>query len=353
MVRENNNFDLMRLFASVTVIFGHSFYLFDTGGYSEPVTLIIRKNFSGTLAVGVFFFLSGILISHSFIRSRVFYRFVLMRIARIYPGTLVCLFIVAFILGPIATSNSLLDYFSNPQVYCYIRSSWSFTHLFPEWATCSSLPGVFAENRLKYAPNGSLWTLYPEVVCYAFVFVLGMAGFLKSRWRIIATIISILVLHTLNPKLIPYFSDDHYTDFLKVGLFFLAGVSAYALRDVLTLRFSYAAILSICAIFLQKTVIEEYALYIALFYIVLLLSSSPKIRKIKLSGDYSFGVYIYGWPIQQTIYHFFPNITSYPSNLICIPMALIAGYFSWNLIERPVLMAASSISTVDLPLKNS
>jgi len=52
--RGNNNFDFIRLVVAVAVIFGHSFYLFDTGGYSEPITINVRKNFSGTLAVGVF-----------------------------------------------------------------------------------------------------------------------------------------------------------------------------------------------------------------------------------------------------------------------------------------------------------
>ena len=56
--RDRNNFDLIRLFAALAVIFGHSFYLFPNGGHQEPVTQIIDKNFSGTLAVGVFFFLS-------------------------------------------------------------------------------------------------------------------------------------------------------------------------------------------------------------------------------------------------------------------------------------------------------
>lgn len=61
--RDKNAFDLVRLFAAVAVIFGHSFYIFPTGGYSEPVTQLIQKNYSGTLAVGVFFFLSGILVT--------------------------------------------------------------------------------------------------------------------------------------------------------------------------------------------------------------------------------------------------------------------------------------------------
>jgi peptidoglycan/LPS O-acetylase OafA/YrhL len=54
-------------------------------------------------------------------------------------------------------------------------------------------------------------------------------------------------------------------------------------------------------------------------------------------GDYSFGVYIYGFPIQQMANQLMPELTSYPSNLICLTLALAAGYLSWNLVERRAL----------------
>jgi peptidoglycan/LPS O-acetylase OafA/YrhL len=63
-----------------------------------------------------------------------------------------------------------------------------------------------------------------------------------------------------------------------------------------------------------------------------------------LPGDYSFGIYIYGFPIQQAVQHFLPDLTSYPSNLICLPLALIAGYFSWTFIERPTLQKAQTLA---------
>jgi peptidoglycan/LPS O-acetylase OafA/YrhL len=339
--RGKNNFDLIRLLAALTVIFGHSFYLFPTGGYHEPVTLLVQRNFSGTMAVGTFFFISGMLISQSFLRSNAPLRFVIMRIARIYPGSLACLLVTVYVLGSLATTLPMTVYVGDQQTTCYLRDNWSF---FAPLAHCWTLPGVFADNHYAATPNGALWTLRPEIVCYTYVLAFGCIGCLRSPLRILAVLAGILVLHAVAPAWVPYFSDDHYTDVLKVGLFFIAGVTAFALRERLPIRLRYAAPMVVIAAMLQGTAVQEYALYTALFYCVLVMAASPKLHRFALPGDYSFGVYIYGFPIQQTVQHFLPNLTSYPSNLICLPLALIAGYFSWTFIERPTLQRAQTLA---------
>ncbi|KPD15519.1 hypothetical protein ADM96_32675 [Burkholderia sp. ST111] len=336
--RGSNGFDVIRLFAAVAVIFGHSFYLFPTGGFHEPVTMLVQNNFSGTLAVGVFFFISGILITHSFERNPSVPRYVTMRLARIYPGVLVCLLVTVFVIGPSVTTLTAHRYLFSPATHCFIRDNWSVTSLFWFWGgPCMHLPGVFSSNPLPDAVNGSLWTLFPELVCYAYVLVFGLLGVLKSNLRIFLAVFGLLVLHSVSPKLTPYFSDDHYTDYLKVGMFFLAGVVAFASRKVLVIHWVYLVPLVIFASFTQHTPVAEYALYIALFYLVLVCAASPVSKRIMLPGDYSFGTYIYGFVIQQSVAHTFPSLTSYSSNLLCIPIAVGAGVASWHLVERPML----------------
>jgi peptidoglycan/LPS O-acetylase OafA/YrhL len=340
LVRGGNNFDLIRLLAAMAVIFGHSFYLFPTGGFAEPVTLLVRRNFSGTLAVGTFFFISGMLISQSFYRSNAPFRFAIMRAARIYPGAIVCLFITVYGIGLLVTTLPLGEYLASSETICYLRDNWSF---FARWPLCGTLPRVFTANHFPAAVNGSLWTLQPEIICYLCVLVLGCFACLRSPARILATLFAILALHAVAPAWVPYFSDDHYTDTLKVGLFFMAGVAAFALRDRLVIRLRYAILMAVVAAVFQGTTVQEYALYTALFYGVLLAAASPRLRRLVLPRDYSFGVYIYGWPIQQTVQHFLPELTSYPSNLICIPLAVFAGYLSWTFIEHPALGRAESL----------
>ena len=340
--RGSNNFDLIRLLAASGVIFGHSFYLFPTGGFREPVTIFVRNNFSGTLAVGAFFFISGLLITRSFDISRRPLRFASMRIARIFPGAIACLFIVTYVIGPMVTTLPVSSYILSSEARCYF---WRNASLFLYGHGCTSLPGVFIGNRIGATPNGSLWTLAPELACYAYVLLLGWMGLTKSSLSIIVTVLSILLLHHLSPSLVPYFSDNHYTDVLKVGMFFIAGVITYALRYVIVIRTGIFVALIVAAAALQKTPVEEYALYAALFYGVLVAAASSRLNRLALPGDYSYGVYLYGYPIQQTVQHFWPAITSYESNLICLPVALVAGYLSWTLIERPVLDGARTLSS--------
>lgn len=340
LARGGNNFDLIRLLAALIVIFGHSFYLFPTGGFREPVSLLVQRNLSSTLAVGVFFFISGMFICQSLHRSGSPLRFVVMRIARIYPGAIVSILMTAYVIGAFATVLPVGRYLLDPQTTCYVHDNW---RLFTQGA-CTTLPGVFVANHLGPGPNGSLWTLPPEIVCYLYVLLLGSSGCLRSPQRIFATLIGILILHAVSPAWVPYFSADHYTDGLKVGLFFMAGAAAFALRDRLIIRLRYAVPMVLLAAALQGTAVQEYALYIALFYCVLVAAASPAVRRLALPGDYSFGVYIYGFPIQQTVQHFLPGLTSYPSNLICLPAALVAGYLSWTFIELPALQKAQSLA---------
>jgi peptidoglycan/LPS O-acetylase OafA/YrhL len=334
--RDRNNFDLIRLFAALTVIFGHSFYLFPTGGYAEPVTQLVARNFSGTLAVGIFFFISGMLIPESFVHSRSLPRYVLARIGRIYPGTTACFLLTVFVVGPAVTTLPIQEYFASPAPYKFLRDNWSFTRLIePAGGFVDTLPGVFEANILKGTVNGSLWTLYPEIACYAYVFVAGMLGCLTSARAINLSIAALVAVHFIHPASIPYFSDDHYSDPLKVACCFLAGAFAYANRQLLVIKWRYSAILVAIAIAMNRTEWAEYFLYAGLLYTVLVVAAAPKLHAIKLPGDYSFGVYIYGFLIQQTMGRFFPHIESYPSNLICLPAALLMGYLSWNFVEFP------------------
>jgi peptidoglycan/LPS O-acetylase OafA/YrhL len=326
--RDRNNFDLIRLFAALAVIFGHSFYLFPNGGHQEPVTQIIDKNFSGTLAVGVFFFLSGIFVAISFVQSESAWRFILLRVSRIYPGSLVCLFLLAFVVGPIVTAIPVADYFHSSQTYNFARDNWSFFSFLSNWpeGSTTSLPGVFNGN----AANGSLSTLHSEIACYTLLFAFGITGALTIRWAVNFSAVTLVALHFVAPSFIPYFSDAHYSDPLKQACCFLAGTVVFANRDRVVLRWRYAMILIALAAVMNRTLVAEYFIYAALLYSVLMIGATGALRRVKLPGDYSFGVYIYGWPVQETVAHYLPNITSYPSNLITIPVALLLGYLSWT-----------------------
>jgi len=56
ITRNNNNYDIIRLIAALSVVFGHSFYLFHSYGHADPVTrFLLKDDYSGSIAVYLFF----------------------------------------------------------------------------------------------------------------------------------------------------------------------------------------------------------------------------------------------------------------------------------------------------------
>ncbi|EMX7263371.1 acyltransferase, partial [Escherichia coli] len=82
--RDNNNLDLIRIVAAVMVIYGHSFFLANNHGARELITQFFPFTYSGSIAVKIFFFISGLLVTTSLIRTQSVPKFVISRFFRIY-----------------------------------------------------------------------------------------------------------------------------------------------------------------------------------------------------------------------------------------------------------------------------
>jgi peptidoglycan/LPS O-acetylase OafA/YrhL len=71
----------------------------------------------------------------------------------------------------------------------------------------------------------------------------------------------------------------------------------------------------------------------------------PRTRLIE-SGDYSYGIYLYGFPIQQTLVHLFPIFReAWPLLfLVGAPLTLAFAAVSWHFIEKPTLSLKRLVS---------
>lgn len=66
--------------------------------------------------------------------------------------------------------------------------------------------------------------------------------------------------------------------------------------------------------------------------------NSSLLKKFGAYGDFSYGLYIYAWPVQQTLVHFwkdFLNLLSF--FVLTLSITLIFAFLSWKLIEKPAL----------------
>ena len=100
----------------------------------------------------------------------------------------------------------------------------------------------------------------------------------------------------------------------------------------------------ITAIFKNNALLFRPLFYIALSYFVLYTAGRTFVKKIRLRGDYSYGIYIYGWTIQQCLTTSFPNRGPFFNIALALPISYLMGMLSWNLIEKSALVNGKLIA---------
>lgn len=327
--RDQNHFNLLRLIAASAVIVSHAYGLTLGPDALDPLDRAVHIDI-GAAAVAAFFAISGYFISLSFERRRSNLAFVLARMTRILPGLLVVSLLCAFVIGPLFTDLPARTYFSERSVWFYTMQNLSIYRIM-----ATDLPGVFAHNPLPNVVNASLWTLYFEVACYVGLFGAGLLGFLR-RGRIAWLMLAWLPVYAVAvygpwPQLL-YFGT--------LSLPFVVGMTVYQYRSTAILKGWLA--LALCAAVLGVGLagfrIEELT-SLATAYGVLWLgfARAPSLLRFNRLGDFSYGTYIYGFPIEQVLAALMPGIGAVVMIALALPLALLCGALSWFLVEQPAL----------------
>lgn len=325
---KQNNLDALRLIAASLVLYGHSFVFL---GLPEPLFLSWIP--LGVLGVYTFFIISGYLVSESWVRDPNLFRFYARRSLRIFPGLVACIVMTVFVLGPIFTTKSLHEYFHDQYTWGYLRNIALYISY--------HLPGVFAANHYPNAVNGSLWSLPVEFLMYIVVSVMGvMRG---NRWAFAALFVASATISffwaTRSIEPIVVYAFDLRQAFI-CGTFFWAG-ALYA-KFNLTRCFSVPTSLMACFLMLCLEPWPAWAAIAAwglLPFVVLSfgLSYSPMLAWLTRSGDYSYGIYIYAFPVQQSVSSVWPAL-GLPSYLaVCGAITFFFAVLSYHLVEHRAL----------------
>jgi peptidoglycan/LPS O-acetylase OafA/YrhL len=341
--KSSNNFDFLRLTAAFFVIISHSFYL--TGYTLEPLKLINNSMGFGNLAVAMFFIISGYLITKSWVRNPSALRYLWSRLLRIVPGLAGVVLLTIFILGPLVTALPLKQYFLDPGTWLYLKNIGIYGINF-------YLPGVFLHNPYPAAVNGSLWTLPMEFTMYLTVLALGLLGLInKRRFVLFITLASVAIYaYAKYPSLgayAPLYSWLTALGFIQCfsmlaayfPIFFLMGMTFFLYRD--SIRLDWKPFLLFSALWLLSlwSQYTDIASFFCLPYMVLFLAFHPT-RHLKNAGrygDFSYGLYIYAFPVQQSLAYAFPGIAPAAMLLMTVPATLLLAIASWKLIESRAL----------------
>ncbi len=343
----DNNFNLIRFAAASLVLYTHSFALTTGSGDAEPLRGSIGMTW-GSIAVDVFFITSGFLITNSYFSRNNLIAFVWARVLRIYPALIVAVLLCVFVIGLCFTSLTVQEYLLNRQTCLYLFRN-SFLFLGVEF----SLPGVFMDVPFEGSINGSLWTLPYEVRIYAFLtMVLGVIAYIGKHLKIVSFRNSLLlisgvsiILHLFN-KFQPVLPEEA----LRLFSMFFMGSTYYAWRDKIRLSSKWYlfgfSLLLVSAINKDLFVIF-YCLLLPYLIFHAAYVPSGLIRYFNKIGDYSYGLYIYAFPVQQSVAALIPDVsvtTMIPASF-CV--TLILAVLSWHLLEKRFLKMKGSYVLIE------
>lgn len=329
-----NNFNLLRVAAAAAVLVSHCYPIAYGAAAGEPLSDSFGLTL-GHLAVLIFFIISGFFISQSFVRSAGWVDFAAARILRIYPALIVVSLFTIAVIGPLMTQMPVADYFTESSTFLYFARNLSL-----KWLQ-DGLPGVFLSNPFPYAVNGSLWTLFYEVVCYVGAAIVAVYIQSSMRRATISFIFFAVGYAALSILDLRYGFSRHSSvkNFLELVPAFVAGMIFFHYRNLIALRWIYCWPLAVPSLIFIRTPFFEPAFLPLLSYLVFLIGfkAFPFLHSYNQFGDYSYGTYVYAFPIQQTVACVFPGISAL--SLFCIAAPAVAGLSiaSWHLIEEPAL----------------
>jgi peptidoglycan/LPS O-acetylase OafA/YrhL len=333
----NNNFDFLRLLGAFLVIVSHSFVLTLNG--VDPLYILSGSTDLGVLGVAMFFVISGFLIAQSWHFDQSLH-FIWKRFLRLIPGLIAVTIFTVFILGPVVTTVSLKEYFTNPMTWSYFKSIALYLNV-------GGLPGVFTNNPYPNTVNGSLWTLPIEVTMYVLLMISGFLGLLGKKKLMTSFGIILVVIYFLNDithfALYTSFTSQIFTSQLNVtllfSLFFIMGSIYFVNKDSIKWDNNILLTFIILWVFSFRTMFFNVASLVFLPYIILCIAQMPLpfINKASKYGDFSYGLYIYAFPIQQTIILYLGRIPIVQMILLSILCTLPLSMISWNLIESKAL----------------
>jgi len=358
---KRNSLNFLRLVLALAVVFSHSITL---GLFGNE--WILGKTTLGTVAVYGFFGISGYLIAGSADRNNVG-RYLWQRFLRIFPAFWICLLVTAFLFGTIAWIHVNPGLSRTCGLHCYLTEPGGpFGYVTKNlWLQVNQgdIANTLPTGWDSFGWNAQLWTLVLEFLCYLLLAAFSILGLLKRR-SLVALIAAItwitLVVIISTPALVQNFTFPLFdkwaiikilffsfetTDLLVFVSIFLSGSLLYLYREKIPDSGTLA--LGATVLFLAGLVIPvghgppltSMALTaVFLSYPMIWLGIHLPFPRVGAVNDYSYGIYIYAFPIQQLLVLWGLNKWGYwPYTLLSVAVVIPFAVGSWWLIEKHAL----------------
>ena len=243
-------------------------------------------------------------------------------------------FISAVVLGPILSTLPWKSYFLHPDFLDFFNNLKLVVIRY-------QLPGVFEDNIYPRAVNGSLWTIPLEVRFYLCLLLLGFIGITRKPVLILlGALLYGIYFFAVAPKTTNY--QSYY------GLFFLSGVCLDLFRkqwEAKVLALLGAALLSSVVFYFSDASRVALVCLIPAFSIFFGSRSTSGFNNFGKFGDISYGMYIYAFPVQQTVLSLADKNHSFWLTLFAVAcITVLCALISWRFVERPALNLKSRLN---------
>ncbi|MCK9920315.1 acyltransferase family protein [Frankia sp. AgPm24] len=332
-----NCLSAQRLMFAWVVLLLHGLAL---SGHHTPA---LGKHEYDAVALDGFFAISGLLVTHS-ARRLPLRRFIRHRALRILPGFWVCLIFVAFVIAPLGwlhVHGTLHGYpLTGPHGALHYVTDNALVRM--RFYDIGGTPtGTFFPAPGSTAPlawDGSMWSLWWEVQCYLGILALALVGLLRRRPVLVigAITLGLALVEALGPAgILPARLSP---DMFRFALNFLAGSIVCLYADRIPVSGRIAAVAGV--VFVGSHFVQDMPLISAmpLAYLCAYLGIRVPLHRLGTRRDLSYGLYIYGFPIQQlaTVYGLHrQGILVYLPVTVVVTVVLAAA--SWYLVEAPAL----------------
>lgn len=325
-------FDTLRTTLSISILCWHS--IVTSYGRDAELPFWSHPLVGGVVAslLPVFFALSGFLVMGSALRTLSLRVFVMARVLRILPALATEVTISAVLLGGAVTTLPLRDYYTDP---AFVRYFGSLTGAIQQW-----LPGVFADNPFENVVNSSLWTIPPELLCYCYVASVIAAGLLGMK-RLLSALIVAAALAAIAADVAGFGTRG-----IGMSVRMHTLILAFALGNLLYL-WRHAVphgrgCFLVCLVLGIGLVARPGMAALSLPFLVYVTAylGTLKLPRIPLldRGDYSYGIYLYAMPVQQSFAFFFPRLREWYWNILfALPVTVAIAMLSWTCIELQAL----------------
>lgn len=322
-----NHLTAVRWVLAGLVALGHLLLL--TTAY-EPIR--IHQWTGGYMAVNGFFVLSGMLIAKSLTFRGDLKAYAISRALRIYPALLVLLLAFAFVFSPLFSRPGGIENVVSGETWAYVLRVLMLGD--PQNAP----GGIFAGN-LEEDFNGPLWTIRYEIAAYILA-ALGFAvGILK---RPLLTLLAYITVQTTY-LLLPYTMDvtglpTGFMPLLRLSSCFLLGMCLWHFPRARRPHWGLVAIVIAAFLWLGGGFGGELLATLALTGLMLRFGLSDAAHApVVAIPDYSYGIYIWHYPVMQAVLFLRPDTGPIVLGLLSTPIWLGLSALSWHLIEKTAL----------------